>query len=108
MFLILISEQSRLCHCPFSKEETTLLRGALRQLNWAAGIAGREISVQIYEIGTKIKTAIIAYIITNIHQEQVQVISKHHHLVSILKKLTHVNRKGRGLNVNHLMEVIQA
>ena len=61
MFLILISEQSRLCHCPFSKEETTLLRGALRQLNWAAGIAGREISVQIYEISTKIKTDIIAY-----------------------------------------------
>ena len=40
-------EQSRQCYHPLSKEETTLLRGALRKLNWVAGMTRSEISFHV-------------------------------------------------------------
>ena len=57
-------EQSRQCYHPLSKEETTLLRGALRKLNWVAGMTRSEISFHVCEISTKIKTTAISDIIS--------------------------------------------
>ena len=57
-------EQSRQCYHPLSKEETTLLRGALRKLNWVAGITRSEISFHVCEISIKIKTTTIFDIIS--------------------------------------------
>ena len=57
-------EQSRQCYHPLSKEETTLLRGALRKLNWVAGMTRSEISFHVCEISIKIKTTTISDIIS--------------------------------------------
>ena len=47
-------EQSRQRHRLLSKEETTLLRGALGKLNWGAGMTRPEISFDVCVISTKI------------------------------------------------------
>ena len=57
-------EQSRQCYHPLSKEEITLLRGALRKLNWVAGMTRSETSFHVCEISIKIKTTTISDIIS--------------------------------------------
>ena len=52
------AEHSRQRHCPLSKEETILLRGAIRNLNWATGMT----RPKVCEISTKIETATRHYI----------------------------------------------
>ena len=90
-------EQSRQCYHPLSKEETTLLRGALRKLNWVAGMTRSEISFHVCEISIKIKTTTISDIISvnkvikfikntppPKKKRTPQVTSKYHHLNSVL------------------------
>ena len=111
-------EQSRQCYHPLSKEETTLLRGALRKLNWVAGMTRSEISFHVCEISIKIKTTTISDIIsvnkvyiTSVNsslsrtppphpqkKRTPQVTSKYHHLNSFLYYDASVNKLPDGSN----------